>query len=320
MKRHLSSLGGFAFPVRVVLTRVQHGRLAIGLVLGIAGLAIVSPMVWGAQAKVFDMARANQGASAAHLLGTDALGRDVLLRVLVASRTSLLMAIAATAMSAVLGICWGASAALIHRFFRGVANRTIEVATAFPVLLIALTAAAILGPSASTATIAIGSAFSPTFARVTSTLVASFARQDYIAAARVVGVPRTRILSHYLLPNVADVLLVSASYMLGLSLVAVSSLSFLGVGVQPPQWDWGGMLAEGVRALYTTPLEAIAPAVAITSCGVIFGFVGEVFARACNPRLWVPLAADPKLTQVTPPEVGVLTAAALPDPLRRTKV
>ncbi|HET6197926.1 MAG TPA: dipeptide/oligopeptide/nickel ABC transporter permease/ATP-binding protein, partial [Acetobacteraceae bacterium] len=258
-------------------------------------LVIVGPEIWGAAAMKTRIMRSGEGPSADFLLGTDRLGRDLLARTITASRLSLTLALASTAIAGTIGVSLGIAIAFAGARLRALGLRLIEVLLGFPGILLAIFITAIIGPSIEGAVVAIGIAFSPEFARLASTLALSVGGRDYVAAARVLGVDRLRLLRRHVLPNIAETLTISVFSTTGAALIAVSSLSFLGLGVQPPRFDWGRMLVEGVESFYETPVAALAPAVMIAATGLALGFFGEALARAMNPLLWSPDAATAPL-------------------------
>jgi oligopeptide/dipeptide ABC transporter ATP-binding protein len=269
-------------------------------------------MLIGHRADVFDFGAANQNSSSEHLLGTDRLGRDILLRLLVATRLSLLLALAAVALALVIGIPLGASMALLPGAARSLGMRSIDTMIAFPALIVALYIGTMVGPGALGAVLGIGIAISFGFARIVSTLALSVGGQDYIQAARVLGVRGPRLLIRYVLPNIADVLIIGTSVSLGNAIVAVAGLSFLGLGIQPPAFDWGRMLTEGVNSFYVTPAAAIGPAAFIAAAALSFGFSGEALAKAMNPMLWSVRRSSPSDAPEAagPVAVGVRGGAA----------
>ncbi|MFB9722586.1 dipeptide/oligopeptide/nickel ABC transporter permease/ATP-binding protein [Planobispora longispora] len=279
-------------------------RWTAGLKAGLAGLAAVAlvglaaPYLFGEAAQQLSGA-AREGVSAGHWLGTDALGRDVLARTLVATRLTLLMTAAATAIAGVLGILIGTTVWVAGPRVRETGLRLIDVMVSYPAVILALVVAAILGAGPVAAVLAIGVAWSPAFARLTASLAASVAGRDFVATARLLGVPPYRVLTRHLLPNIAEPLLVLLSVAFAGTLTALSGLSFLGLGVQPPAYDWGALLDTGLEAIYTNPAEAVGPAVAITLTGVLAGFVGDGLAAGSDPRAgrgrdgWSPSAPVP---------------------------
>jgi len=247
---------------------------------------ILAPIVFSKAAAVFNVFDANQNPSRLHLLGTDGLGRDLLLRLAVAARLSIGLALIATAISAVIGSLLGGGTALLPPPIRAVGLRFIDTMLAFPALLLAIFVGAIIGAGAAGATLGVGLAGSFYIARVASALALSVAAREYVVAARVLGVKGLAQLTRYILPNIADTLVIVVTVAVSNAIVFLAALSFLGLGVQSPQYDWGAMLTEGVQQFYVTPVAAIAPAVVISVCALAFGLSGEALARSLNPLLW----------------------------------
>jgi oligopeptide/dipeptide ABC transporter ATP-binding protein len=160
----------------------------------------------------------------------------------------------------------------------------VNIGVAFPPVLIALSLAVVFGVGARGATLAIGVAFMPAFARLTQTLAASISNADYLAAARLAGVRPGRLLLRHVLPNIAEPLVVNAATGAGGALLAFASLSFLGLGVQPPSYDWGRLLLEGLNRIYQSPAAALGPGVAVVFAGLTFSLLGEVAAAAFGQR------------------------------------
>ncbi|WP_030691391.1 dipeptide/oligopeptide/nickel ABC transporter permease/ATP-binding protein [Streptomyces globisporus] len=249
----------------------------------IALLGIVAPFLWGERATALGAA-ARAHPSGGHWLGTDALGRDVLARTLVATRLTLETTLAATALAAVAGSLLGTVVQVSGRRVRELGLRLIDVMISYPALILALVIATVLGTGPTASVLAIGLGGAPAFARLTANMAASVARRDFVTQARLMGVPPSRLLARHLLPNISGPLLVLLSVAFANVLVALSGLSFLGVGVQSPDYDWGALLDSGLESLYTNPAEAIGPALAITVTGVLAGFVGDGLATALDPR------------------------------------
>ncbi len=249
----------------------------------IALLGIAAPFLWEEEATALSGA-ARASASAEHWLGTDALGRDVLARTLVATRLTLEMSLAATAIASVAGILLGTVVWVSGRRVRELGLRLIDVMICYPALLLAMVIATVLGTGPAASILAIGLGGAPAFARLTANMAASVAQRDFVTQARLMGVPPHRLLARHLLPNISGPLLVLLSVAFANVLVALSGLSFLGVGVQSPDYDWGSLLNSGLESLYTNPAEAIGPVAAITLTGVLAGFVGDGLATALDPR------------------------------------
>ncbi|MET7755911.1 dipeptide/oligopeptide/nickel ABC transporter permease/ATP-binding protein [Streptomyces sp. NPDC005389] len=253
-----------------------------GLAL-IAVLGVISPLVWTDTATALS-GSAREGAGAEHWLGTDALGRDVFARTLVATRLTLLMTLAATAIAGAAGILLGTVVWVSGPRVREFGLRLIDVMVSYPALILALVVSAVLGAGPTAAVVSIGLGGCPAFARLTANMAASVAQRDFVSMARLTGVPPHRILARHLLPNISGPLLVLLSVAFAQVLTALSGLSFLGLGVQSPEYDWGALLSTGLEALYTNPAEAIGPAVAITVTGVLASFVGDGLAAGADPR------------------------------------
>jgi peptide/nickel transport system permease protein len=273
-------------PVARAFFRSPSGVIGTAMVAVLVGLAIFGPIVWGSEAKHTDLLATYEGSSAEHLLGTDNLGRDILARTLSATRLTLELGLAAAAISIIVGFGVGALVAALSPRLRSVGRRVIEIAMSFPPILLALFLVTIIGAGAKGAVIAIGFGAAPGFARLAENYATSVASKEFITAARAVGVGRARLIRSYLLPNMTEPLILAGLAYIAGSIIDISGLSFLGLGVQPPQYDWGTLLSSGIQSIYTTPWAALAPALAITITGVSIVYVGEALARAFNPRLW----------------------------------
>jgi oligopeptide/dipeptide ABC transporter ATP-binding protein len=259
------------------------GRVALLGACVLLLIAIAAPPLLGRTAEGMDVGDAASGVSAAHWLGTDSLGRDVLARTLVATRLSLGLAFAATAITLLLAVPIGAALALSGARVRAIGARVIDAALAFPGILLAIVVTTFIGPSVEGAVLAIGIAGVPGVARLTYTLAASTAGRDFVQSALALGVRPWRVVLRHVLPNIGDTLAVASATALGIAIVSIASLSFLGLGVNPPLVDWGRMLVEGAQSIYLTPAAALGPAAAIALAGMAFGFSGESIATVINP-------------------------------------
>src|SRR5215218_2204175 len=186
------------------ILRTPLGLAATGLTLGVLVLAVVAPILWTDQADAIDTSDILAPPSAEHWAGTDNLGRDIFYRTLVATRLSVELALAATVIAVVVGLLLGTAAFLMGRRGGRIVNAGVNIAVAFPGILLALFFAVIFGVGATGAVLAIGMAGAPAFGRLTQTLVAGIAARDFVAAARVAGVGRVRILFRHVLPNVSE--------------------------------------------------------------------------------------------------------------------
>ena len=213
-----------------------------------------------------------------HPFGTDDLGRDIFARVLVAARVSLLLTLGATAVSTVGGIAYGLIAVILPRHVRRLATGLLDILLAFPWLLMVLFFTVIWGASATSAMFAIGISGIPFMARLVYNLASSVSGRDYVRAARVVGVGPFGILVRHILPNIANPLFVNAAATASVTLLSFAGLSFLGLGVQAPEYDWGRLLQDGITRIYVNPLAAIGPGIAVVLAGLVFTFVSEALA------------------------------------------
>ncbi len=232
-------------PLRAQVRRRVPGTLVLGLV-GLAVIvlvAILAPVLWG------DAADKSSGpvrgaASASHWLGTDSQGRDVLLRTLVATRLTLLMALVATALAVVVGGLLG-TLVIICGPGPVARHRAIDLLVSLPPVIVALAITSIFRPGTVSVVVAIGIAFSPQFARLTNTLATSVGQKDYVVTARLLGLSGVRVLTRHVLPNIAAPVLVLTSVCLSTTIVTMSGLSFVGLGVQPPAADWASSWPPG---------------------------------------------------------------------------
>ncbi|MDQ2850530.1 MAG: dipeptide/oligopeptide/nickel ABC transporter permease/ATP-binding protein [Actinomycetota bacterium] len=254
--------------------------LAAGLLLALVLLmAAFGPVIWGHDASSIDTNNILAGSSAHHWVGTDSLGRDLFYRVLVATRLSVGLALVATVIAVVLGLILGTLPYLVGRTIGRFVTAGINIAVAFPGLLLALFFAVIFGIGITGAVLAIGFAGAPTFARLTQTLAAGISDRDFVSAARIAGVGRFRLLLRHILPNIGEPLVVNATIGAGGALLAFAGLSFLGLGVQAPSYDWGALLQDGLTGIYIHPVGALAPGVAIVIAGLAFNLFGEAVAK-----------------------------------------
>jgi len=259
--------------------RTPVGLSATVLTVAVLLLAVLAPLLWTDNANAVDTSNILAGPSAQHWAGTDNLGRDIFYRTLVATRLSVELALAATLIGVTLGLLLGTAPFLLGRHVGRTVTAGVNVAVAFPGLLLALFFAVVFGIGAAGAVLAIGVAGAPAFARLTHTLVAGVAARDFVSAARVAGVGRVRILFRHVLPNIGEPLVVNATIGAGGALLAFAGLSFLGLGVQQPAYDWGRLLFDGISVIYVNPAAALAPGMAVLVAGLAFNLFGESVAK-----------------------------------------
>lgn len=279
--------------IRALLS-TPTGVVGLLLLVGLVVVAIVGPSTWGDKATASDYLNLFAPRSADHPLGTDGAGRDLLARTLVGTRLSLLLASGSVLIAAVVGIAIGAAVAAAGGRVQRFGSTVIDTWLGFPSILLSVLVVTVLERGAGAATVAIGLSFAPFFARLTLTSAAAVAGRDFVAAGRLLGLSRLRIIRRYILGNIADSLVVAVFSTFGQCLVAVSALSFLGLGVQPEVGaqerytiDWGVLLDQGVKNFRDAPAGALGPAFAIAVAGLAFGWFGDGLARIFNPRLTV---------------------------------
>lgn len=251
------------------------GVLAIGGLLAVVLVSLIAPPLLGADAAKARPEDIGLGVSADHLLGTDELGRDILARVLVATRWSVGMALLTTLIASVLGVLLGSLPLVLKGWPRSVIVGMINATVAMPGLLVAIFLAMILGKGPVGAVLSLSIASVPAIARLTFAAASTVAGSNYVLAASQLGVPRLGVIRRHILPNVIEPLMVNTTAMVGSILVALSALSYLGFGINPPNYDWGSLLHQGLPDLYLNPAGALGPACAIVLTGTIFTFAGE---------------------------------------------
>jgi peptide/nickel transport system permease protein len=289
--------------------RTPVGAGAAALLAAVLLLALLAPVLWSARANAVHTDLITRGSSAAHWMGTDGLGRDIFFRVLVATRLSVELALLATVIGVVAGLLLGTASLSLGARAGRLVSAVVNIAVAFPGLLLALFFAVIFGTGTKGAVLAIGLAIAPGFARLTQTLVATVAGRDFVAAARVAGVGRFRLLVRHVLPNIGEPLVVNATIAAGGALLAFAGLSFLGIGVRAPDYDWGRLLGDGLSGIYVHPGGALAPGVAVVVAGLAFNLFGEAIAKGIGQRTAVerhprPAAEGPAETPARPVTAG----------------
>lgn len=257
------------------LRRQRLATIAIGFMILLILVAIFAPLVAPYDPDDNDLRAVFASPSGDHLLGTDQNGRDTLSRLIFGARVSLLAAGQAVGIALLLGTIPGLLAGYFGKWVDAVIMRFAEAIMTFPPLLLAMAIVGVLGPGLGKAMFAVGLVFAPRFARLVRGLVLAVREETYIEASHSIGTSTPRILRRHVLPNILSPLIVQISLALGFSMLAEAALSFLGLGVIPPESSWGSMLQNAYRSLSTSKFQAIPPGVAIMLTVLAFNLIGD---------------------------------------------
>ena len=222
--------------------------------------------------------------SAAHLFGTDELGRDLLSRIIIGARSALAVGLLVVALAVVIGVALGAVAGYRRGWVDAVIMRITDLFLAFPPLLLAMALVAALGPGLEHAALALAISWWPWYARLARGTAASLRERPFIQAARAAGISDFRIVTHHIIPNSLGPILVQATLDIGTVILAAGGLAFLGLGATPPIPDWGLMVAEGRTVILDQWWIATFPGLAIFVTVLAFNLVGDALLRAMDPR------------------------------------
>ncbi len=267
------AVAGLVIVVAVLLTAVFANVLAPYPPDLTNNAAFLQPPAWQA------------GGTSAHLLGTDAIGRDILSRLIYGARLSLLIGIAVVALSIVVGITLG----LIAGFARGITEiaimRLMDIILTLPSLLLAIVIVAILGPGIMNAMLAVAVVVLPHYVRLTRAAVITETAKDYVTAARATGARRFRLMFSEVLPNCAAPLIVQASLGVSVAILDAAALGFLGLGAQPPASEWGTMLADAREFVLRAWWVVTLPGIMILVTVLAFNLLGDGLRDALDPKL-----------------------------------
>jgi len=269
------------------LTRfLAHRSAVVALVVVVLFIAVaaLAPWISPYDPMATDWSQVRKAPSAAHWLGTDEIGRDLLSRMLWGSRASLLAGVVSVLIAIAVGLPFGLLAGYVGGWIDGLISRMTDALLSCPFLILAIALAAFLGPSLTNAMIAIGISTTPIFVRLARGQVMVVKVEDYVEAARAVGNPSYRILLRHILPNVVPPLLVQSTLTIATAIIAEASLSFLGVGQQPPAPSWGSMLNVAKDFMSQAPWMALWPGVAICLIVLAFNVLGDGLRDALDPK------------------------------------
>ncbi|WP_349360160.1 ABC transporter permease [Stappia sp.] len=273
---------------RVPLAALRRHRALIagGAIVATVLLAALLSLVWTPYPiDVLSVADRLQGPSAAHLLGTDHFGRDILSMLMIGARTSIAVALVAVGIGVIVGVPLGLLAAARGGWLDEGLMRLNDLVFAFPALLSAVMITAIFGPGAINAILAIGIFNIPVFARVARGGALALKTREFVLAARVSGKREIRIIAEHILPNIANLLIVQGTIQFSLGILAEAGLSYVGLGAQPPLASWGRMLNEAQTMMALAPSLALYPGLAIVATVIGLNLLGDGLRDALDPRL-----------------------------------
>ena len=274
-------------PARRALLRLVRRRgamLGLAIVLAFVLIAVFAPVIAPQDPLQTSWSAVRKAPSAQYLFGTDEIGRDVLSRVIWGARASLLAGLVSVCIAMALGVPIGLLAGYLGGWVDGLISRFTDAMLAVPFLILAIALAAFLGPSLTNAMIAIGVSATPIFIRLTRGQVLSVKVEDFVEAARAVGNPPWRIALRHILPNILPPLIVQATLAIAAAIIAEASLSFLGLGQQPPAPSWGSMLNTAKNYVDNAPWMAIWPGMSIFLLVLSFNLLGDGLRDALDPK------------------------------------
>jgi peptide/nickel transport system permease protein len=266
------------------LMRTPQGSLGTLLLLAAFAVAAFGPLMAPYSPEQFHITARFQGPGAQYWLGTDQFGRDLLSRILIGARSTVILAVAATLLGSIIGAVIGTLSAFLGGRADEIIMRILDAIMAIPSLLFALLIVTALGANAANALIAIGIAFAPGMARITRSVALAVRKQDYVNAAVARGESMGFIVLREMLPNVVAPIIVEATIRVAFAVMTLATLSFLGLGAQPPSSEWGLMVAEAREYLFRNPWMMIWPGLSIAVVAIGFNLFGDGLRDALNPR------------------------------------
>jgi peptide/nickel transport system permease protein len=266
------------------LLRSPQGAVGLALVVLVLVLALAGPSLAPHNPDALSVLRRYRPPSADYWLGTDQLGRDILSRLLAGARATVLLALLATVIGTLAGAVLGTASAFLGGKLDEAIMRTVDAVMALPSLLLSLLIVSALGRGAENAVLAIALAFAPGMARITRSVALSVRRQDYVNAAVARGEGAYHIVVREMLPNVVAPIVVEMSIRVAFAVMLFATLSFLGLGAQPPSSEWGLMVSEARRFMHLSPWMILWPSIAIALVAVGFNLLGDGLRDALNPR------------------------------------
>ncbi|MBF8437378.1 ABC transporter permease [Halanaerobiaceae bacterium Z-7014] len=260
-------------------------KISLGLIILIIGVAIFAPIISPYDPNEINLGATLQPPSSQHLLGTDRMGRDILTRIIYGTRISLLVGIIAVGISGLLGVIFGTLAGYYGGYVDGIIMRIVDVLLAFPSILLAIALVAVLGASLFNIMLAIGIVNWVGYARVVRGEFLSLKNKEFVSAAKAMGANTFRIIFKHMLPNCIAPIIVMATLGMAGAIITESSLSFLGLGVQPPTPSWGEMLNTGRQIIRQAWWVSTFPGIAIMLAVLSFNILGDGLRDALDPNM-----------------------------------
>ena len=273
----------------VALIRHRSAQIGIAILLIFVVGTVVGPLIlhdnpsnnWNYQ----NLQNSFAHPSVAHLLGTDQLGRDVLIRLLYGARYTLFIAVASVGLAVAAGVPLGAASAYFSGWFDILVQRLIDIILAFPTFLLALSLVAVLGTGLRNVIIAVAVTAFPNIVRMIRASALSVREQPYVEAARALGVNRRSIMFRHVIPNSLAPVIVLATLLLGGAILSAAGLGFLGVGVQQPTPEWGGLIGQGQQYIFSDSALITYPGLCIVAAVLAFNLLGDGLRDVLDPRL-----------------------------------
>lgn len=285
MEKRKERFRGLRTTFRTFLGRGLIAKICFGVMVLFLLISVFAPLLAAHSPYAQNVGNAYAPSSAEHLLGTDRLGRDIFSRLVYGAQVSLLASLISSLIAAVVGLVLGLAAG----YFEGVAGQVImritDAELSIPPLVLTLVLSVMFGDGVMGVVVVIGISLVPTYVRLVNGLVLTQKKNDYIVAARLLGLPSWKILLRHILPNCFPSLIVIFTMNLGTAIMLESTMSYLGIGIVPPTPTWGSMVASSYESLIMHPMHAVLPGLCIMIVVVAFNVAGDGLRDALDPRL-----------------------------------
>lgn len=285
MKKKISGTSQFSRFIRMFFSRGMIVNISLAFVILFVFSAVFAPLLTQYNPNANDLMVSMEGPSREHLLGTDALGRDVLTRLIYGARVSLIASVLSCLVAAAVGMLLG----FIAAYFKGAAEkiimRYVDIQLAIPPIIFTIIIGLLLGHGLGGLVLAIAFGLLPGFIRMMYGIVLSLKENDYILALKLANINNRKIFYKHLLPNSFPPMIVMFAMNLGAAIMLESTLSFLGIGIQAPTASWGSMVSEGYKYIFTNTLLTLLPGICITLVVVTFNIISDGLRDALDPRL-----------------------------------